>query len=158
ADAAGTDPAAGTSGSEAEPELTAAVIAQEQDWSAAEALATAGSSAPLLSLDHLVKNFSVTARAVLQRKVGEGSAVADVSFAIPRGQTFGLGGESGCGKTTIGRLIVGLEKATSGAIVFDGEDLTKLSTLERRRRASKVQLMFQDSYAAMDPRMRVSDI
>jgi len=66
--------------------------------------------------------------------------------------------ESGCGKTTIGRLIVGPEKATSGSIILDGEDLTKLSTRDRRKRSDKVQLMFQDSYAPMDPRMRVGPI
>jgi oligopeptide/dipeptide ABC transporter ATP-binding protein len=112
----------------------------------------------LLRVDHLVKNFPVTAGAVMQRKVGEVSAVADVSFSIVPGQTFGMVGESGCGKTTIGRLIVGLEKATSGSIILDGEDLTRLSTRERRRRSGKVQLMFQDSYASMDPRMRVGPI
>jgi oligopeptide/dipeptide ABC transporter ATP-binding protein len=112
----------------------------------------------LLRVDHLVKNFPVTAGAVMQRKVGEVSAVADVSFSIVPGQTFGMVGESGCGKTTIGRLIVGLEKATSGSIILDGEDLTTLSTRERRRRSGKVQLMFQDSYASMDPRMRVGPI
>jgi peptide/nickel transport system ATP-binding protein len=153
-----TDPVVGLADLPPELELTPEIIAQEQDWSAVEVLATADSSVPLLRLDHLVKNFSVTAGAVLQRKIGDVSAVADVSFAVPRAQTFGLVGESGCGKTTIGRLIVGLDKATSGSIVFDGEDLTKLGTLERRRRANKVQLMFQDSYAAMDPRMRVGDI
>jgi peptide/nickel transport system ATP-binding protein len=113
---------------------------------------------PLLRTDSLVKNFSVTAGAVLQRKVGEVSAVAGVSFAIRPGQTFGMVGESGCGKTTIGRLIAGLEKATDGSIVLDGEDLTKLSRRERRRRSPKIQLMFQDSYASMDPRMRVGPI
>jgi peptide/nickel transport system ATP-binding protein len=112
----------------------------------------------LLTADHLVKNFSVTAGAVLQRKIGEVSAVAGVSFSIRPGQTFGMVGESGCGKTTIGRLIAGLEKATDGSIVLDGEDLTKLSRRERRQRAPKVQLMFQDSYASMDPRMRVGPI
>jgi peptide/nickel transport system ATP-binding protein len=112
----------------------------------------------LLRLDKLVKNFSVTAGAVLQRKIGEVSAVADVSFAVPAGSTFGLVGESGCGKTTLGRLIVGLERATSGAIVFGGQDLARMRGRERRRYAAKVQLMFQDSYAAMDPRMRVSTI
>jgi peptide/nickel transport system ATP-binding protein len=112
----------------------------------------------LLTADHLVKNFSVTAGAVLQRKIGEVSAVAGVSFSIRPGQTFGMVGESGCGKTTIGRLIAGLEKATDGSIVLEGEDLTKLSRRERRRRSPKVQLMFQDSYASMDPRMRVGPI
>jgi peptide/nickel transport system ATP-binding protein len=86
------------------------------------------------------------------------SAVADVSFAIPKGETFGLVGESGCGKTTVGRLIVGLEKPSAGAIVVDGRDLASLSSRERRRQARLVQLMFQDSYASMDPRMRVATI
>ena len=125
---------------------------------AVEPAAAATADGELLRVDHLVKNFPVTAGAVLQRKVGEVSAVADVSFAIVPGQTFGMVGESGCGKTTIGRLIVGLEKATSGSILLDGEDLTKLSNRERRRRSGKVQLMFQDSYASMDPRMRVGPI
>jgi peptide/nickel transport system ATP-binding protein len=109
----------------------------------------------LLRLDGLVKNFTVTAGAVLQRKVGEVSAVADVSFSVPKGTTFGLVGESGCGKTTIGRLIVGLEKPSGGAIAFDGAELSRA---KGRERARKVQLMFQDSYAAMDPRMRVGTI
>ncbi|HEX4656087.1 MAG TPA: ABC transporter ATP-binding protein, partial [Streptosporangiaceae bacterium] len=112
----------------------------------------------LLKADHLVKNFAVTAGAVLQRKIGDVSAVADVSFSIRPGQTFGMVGESGCGKTTIGRLIAGLEKASGGSIVLDGEDLAALSKRERRRRSPKVQLMFQDSYASMDPRMRVGPI
>ena len=106
----------------------------------------------------MVKDFTVTAGAVLQRRVGSVSAVADVSFAVPAGRTFGLVGESGCGKTTIGRLIVGLEKATSGQILFGGDDLTRYSGRERRRRGSTIQLMFQDSYASMDPRMRVATI
>jgi peptide/nickel transport system ATP-binding protein len=121
-------------------------------------LADADGQQPLLRTDGLVKNFPVTAGAVLQRRVGEVSAVAGVSFAVRPGHTFGMVGESGCGKTTIGRLIAGLEKATDGSIVLDGEDLTKLSRRERRRRSPKVQLMFQDSYASMDPRMRVGPI
>ncbi len=121
-------------------------------------LAESDGQQPLLRTDGLVKNFSVTSGAVLQRKVGEVSAVAGVSFAVRPGHTFGMVGESGCGKTTIGRLIAGLEKVTDGSIILDGEDLTKLSRHERRRRSPKVQLMFQDSYASMDPRMRVGPI
>ena len=124
---------------------------------AKQAPAVAGDG-DVLRVERLVKNFPVTSGAVLQRKVGEVSAVADVSFSIAPGQTFGMVGESGCGKTTVGRLIVGLEQATSGAIVLNGEELTKLSRRERRRRGAKVQLMFQDSYASMDPRMRVGPI
>ena len=118
----------------------------------------AGLAAPLLAISHLEKNFTVTAGAVLQRKVGQVSAVADVSFSIPAGSTFGLVGESGCGKTTVGRLIVGLEKPDSGSIVLGGRDLASLPGRERRRQARAVQLMFQDSYASMDPRMRVGTI
>ena len=113
---------------------------------------------PLLTIEHLVKNFSVTSGGLLQRKIGAVSAVADVNFSIKPGHTFGMVGESGCGKTTVGRLIVGLERADSGAIVLDGTDLARLSIRERRRRGAKVQLMFQDSYASMDPRMRVGPI
>jgi peptide/nickel transport system ATP-binding protein len=121
-------------------------------------LAVAAADGALLSVSHLVKNFAVTSGAVLQRKVGEVSAVADVSFAIPAGSTFGLVGESGCGKTTVGRLIVGLEKPTAGSIVLGGRDRATLPRRERRRQARAVQLMFQDSYASMDPRMRVGTI
>jgi len=117
----------------------------------------AADAKPLLAIEHLVKNFPVTS-GLVQRKIGTVSAVADVSFSIPPGQTFGMVGESGCGKTTVGRLIVGLERANSGAIVLDGQDLAGLGTRERRRRGSKAQLMFQDSYASMDPRMRVGPI
>jgi oligopeptide/dipeptide ABC transporter ATP-binding protein len=120
--------------------------------------AEAAAAGPLLSVSHLVKNFTVTAGAVLQRKIGSVSAVADVSFSVPRGATFGLVGESGCGKTTIGRLIVGLEKPSAGSIELGGADLSSMSGRQRRRQAKSVQLMFQDSYASMDPRMRVETI
>ncbi|HEY1918386.1 MAG TPA: ABC transporter ATP-binding protein [Streptosporangiaceae bacterium] len=113
---------------------------------------------PILDIRHLIKDFPITAGAVLQRKVGTVSAVADVSLTIRTGETFGLVGESGCGKTTIGRLVVGLEKVTGGHIFFQGEDLTKLSERQMRKRRRKIQLMFQDSYASMDPRMRVGAI
>jgi peptide/nickel transport system ATP-binding protein len=137
---------------------TAAASGAVAAEAAAGGLAVAAADGALLSVSHLVKNFTVTAGAVLQRKVGEVSAVADVSFAIPAGSTFGLVGESGCGKTTVGRLIVGLEKPTAGSIMLGGRDLASLPRRERRRQARAVQLMFQDSYASMDPRMRVSTI
>ncbi len=114
----------------------------------------AGIGAELLSVDHLVKDYAVTKGAVLQRRIGWLSAVADVNFTISSGETFGLVGESGCGKSTIGKLVVGLEKPTSGAISFAGKDLAKSSTAEYRRERRNIQLMFQDSYASLDPRMR----
>jgi peptide/nickel transport system ATP-binding protein len=112
----------------------------------------------ILGVEHLVKNFPVTSGAVLQRRVGWVSAVADVSFGIHRGETFGLVGESGCGKTTIARLIVGLESATNGAIHFEGKDLASASGREYRRQRRNIQFMFQDSYASLDPRMRAGTI
>jgi peptide/nickel transport system ATP-binding protein len=111
-----------------------------------------------LATEHLVKDFPVTSGALLQRRIGAVSAVADVSFEIRRGETFGLVGESGCGKTTIGRLIVGLEKPTSGVIRFGDADLTRSRGREYRRQRRHIQYMFQDSYASLDPRMRAGAI
>jgi peptide/nickel transport system ATP-binding protein len=150
----GVAPAAGAAGAAGALGAAGGVAAE----TAAGGLAVAAADGALLSVSHLVKNFTVTAGAVLQRKVGQVSAVADISFGIPAGSTFGLVGESGCGKTTVGRLIVGLEKPTGGSIVLEGRDLASLPRRERRRQARAVQLMFQDSYASMDPRMRVGTI
>jgi peptide/nickel transport system ATP-binding protein len=111
----------------------------------------------VLSTKDLVKDFPVTA-GVLQRRVGSVSAVASVTFDIRRGETFGLVGESGCGKTTIGRLIIGLEKPSSGVISFEGTDLAGVSSRAYRRMRRKIQYMFQDSYASLDPRMRAGSI
>ena len=146
-------------GAPALAEVPAAASTERRRETPPAAVAASGEEGEeLLRVDRLVKNFTVTAGAVLQRRVGAVSAVAGVSFALPRGSTFGLVGESGCGKTTIGRLIVGLEKPTGGRIVLGGEDLARLSRRDRHRRARAVQLMFQDSYASMDPRMRVGTI
>ncbi len=112
----------------------------------------------LLEARNLVKDFAVTKGAVLQRRVGAVSAVADVSFDISRGQTLGIVGESGCGKTTIGRLLVGLDNPTSGSIIFEGKDLSKSSGRDYRRERRKIQFMFQDSYSSLDPRMRAGTI
>jgi peptide/nickel transport system ATP-binding protein len=108
----------------------------------------------LLDIRHLSKDYPVTRGAVLQRRVGSLSAVADVSLTIRSGETFGLVGESGCGKTTFGKLVVGLEKPTGGTISFDGKDLAKSSNRQYRRERRSIQLMFQDAYASLDPRMR----
>ncbi|MEV7624037.1 ABC transporter ATP-binding protein [Actinoplanes sp. NPDC089786] len=110
------------------------------------------SDAPVLSVRDLVKNYPV------RRGGGQVSAVAGVSFDVAPGETFGLVGESGCGKSTVGRLAVGLERPSAGQIVLEGTDIAALTGRERRRMHREVQLMFQDSYAAMNPRMRVDAI
>ncbi len=113
---------------------------------------------PLLEIEHLVKEFVVTSGAITQRKIGSVKAVSDVTFSLRQGETFGLVGESGCGKTTIGRLIVGLEKPNSGSIKFEGTEVTTLRGTELRRKRRDMQLMFQDPYSSLDPRMRVGSI
>ncbi len=125
---------------------------------AAERVANLDAGGAVLQVRRLVKEFPVTAGAVLQRKIGSVKAVSDVSFAVRKGETFGLVGESGCGKTTIGRLVVALERANGGEIVFENEDVTKLSGMRLRRKRRDMQLMFQDPYASLDPRMRVGSI
>ncbi len=136
-------------------------------WSAGRARASAGrrgtgvlpgpADAPLLEVTGLVKNFPVIS-GVAGRRTGAVSAVAGVSFEIAAGQTFGLVGESGCGKTTVARLLVGLERASEGSIVFRGTELTELSRRARRGHGPGIQLMFQDAFASLDPRMRVHSI
>ncbi|MGW3602735.1 ABC transporter ATP-binding protein [Micromonospora sp. NPDC005161] len=126
----------------------------------ADAAAASGELAaePILSVRDLVKNYAAHGRGLLRRTAGQVSAVAGVSFDVGPGETFGLVGESGCGKSTVGRLAVGLEQATAGQIMLDGTDIAGLAGRERRRMHRQVQLMFQDSYAAMNPRMRVDAI
>ncbi|MHB1594507.1 MAG: ABC transporter ATP-binding protein [Streptosporangiaceae bacterium] len=112
----------------------------------------------LLELRNVVKEFPVTSGAILQRKAGAVHAVSDVSFSINAGETFGLVGESGCGKTTIGKLIVALEKPDSGQIMLADQDIVGLRGAELRRSRKDLQLMFQDPYSSLDPRMRVGSI
>ncbi len=112
----------------------------------------------LVKVRNLKKYFPVTEGMVFQRTIANVKAVDDVSFEIKRGETLGLVGESGCGKTTTGRCILQLEKATSGAIEFCGVDLTKLDEKQLSPVRQRIQVIFQDPYSSLNPRMKVGDI
>jgi len=102
--------------------------------------------------------FPVTSGIIFQRKVGEIKAVDGVDFEIRRGETLGLVGESGCGKTTLGRVILMLYRPTAGEIQFEGRDLTRMRAGDIRRMRRRMQMIFQDPYASLNPRMSVGSI
>jgi len=118
---------------------------------------TAASGDVLLEVRHLVKHFAVGG-GFFGGPAGLVRAVDDVSFAIRRGETLGLVGESGCGKTTTGRCILQLERPTSGQVMFEGRDLSGLDLNEMRPIRRRMQVIFQDPYASLNPRMTVGQI
>jgi oligopeptide transport system ATP-binding protein len=115
-------------------------------------------SAPLLEVRGLAMHFPITEGIVLSRKIGEVKAVDGVDFSINRGETLGLVGESGCGKTTTGRCILRLERPTAGQILFDGQDLAHMERKSLTALRRRVQVIFQDPYSSLNPRMKVGDI
>lgn len=128
---------------------------------AAETPQTAGASSPegdLVQVRNLKMFFPITEGAIVPRVVAHVKAVNGISFSIRRGETLGLVGESGCGKTTTGRCILQLEKATEGEIIYDGRDLNKLSKAEMRPMRQRIQVIFQDPYSSLNPRMKIGDI
>src|SRR5579885_1404705 len=112
----------------------------------------------LVNVSDLRVYFPVTAGLIFQRKVADVKAVDGVSFAIKKGETLGLVGESGCGKSTTGRAILQLYRPTSGTVNFDGHELTKMKSGELRRFRRRMQMIFQDPYASLNPRMSVGSI
>ena len=115
-------------------------------------------SEKLLEVKDLTMHFPVTKGIILQKKIGDIKAVDGVSFHINRGETLGLVGESGCGKTTTGRVLLQLEKPTSGQIIFDGEDITNLYEKDLQTLRRKMQMIFQDPFGCLNPRMTAGEI
>ncbi len=116
----------------------------------------AGGRKKLLEVNNLVKHFPVRG-GLLQRVVAQVRAVEDVSFHIYDGETFGLVGESGCGKTTVGRTILRLVPATGGSVTFEGQDVFAAKPRELKQLRRNMQIIFQDPYSSLDPRMPVGE-
>jgi len=113
---------------------------------------------PLVRVQHLKKYFPLTQGFFFKRNAGAVKAVDDVSFDIAQGETLGVVGESGCGKSTTGRALLFLEKPTAGRIIFDGKDLSRMDPREIRRMRPQIQMIFQDSYASLNPRHAIGSI
>ena len=113
---------------------------------------------PLLEVRGLQMHFPVTEGIVISRRVGEVKAVDGIDFTVRRGETLGLVGESGCGKTTTGRCILRLEKPTAGEIIYDGVDIAKMPRKDLLSLRRRIQVIFQDPYSSLNPRMKVGEI
>jgi oligopeptide transport system ATP-binding protein len=113
---------------------------------------------PLLEVRGLHMHFPITEGIVISRKVGEVKAVDGIDFSVRRGETLGLVGESGCGKTTTGRCILRLERPTAGEILYDGVDIAGMERKELLALRRRIQVIFQDPYSSLNPRMKVGDI
>lgn len=116
------------------------------------------SEEPILEVSNLQKFFPITSNSIFARVKGENKAVNGISFTLRRGETLGLVGESGCGKSTAGRTILKLYEPTSGAIRFNGEEITNYSTRKMKPLRTKMQIIFQDPYSSLNPRHSVGEI
>jgi ABC-type oligopeptide transport system ATPase subunit len=141
-----------------DPGLASSVLSAQVSAGARPDASRFDDMAPILEVTNLVKHFPVRGGGLIRRTVGQVQAVSDVSFSLRPGETLGLVGESGCGKSTTGRAILQLQRPTSGSVRFDGVELTGLSNREMRPIRRNLQIVFQDPYASLNPRLPVNDI
>ncbi|MET7986240.1 MULTISPECIES: dipeptide ABC transporter ATP-binding protein [unclassified Streptomyces] len=119
---------------------------------------TQAATEPLLEVSGLVKHFPLTQGILFRKQIGAVKAVDGVDFHLDRGETLGIVGESGCGKSTVAKMLVNLEKPTEGTIKYKGEDITQLSGKALKAVRRNIQMVFQDPYTSLNPRMTVGDI
>ncbi|RSS07848.1 ATP-binding cassette domain-containing protein, partial [Streptomyces sp. WAC00469] len=113
---------------------------------------------PILEVSGLVKHYPLTRGVLFRKQTGAVKAVDGVDFVLRRGETLGIVGESGCGKSTVARLLCSLERPTAGRIRYRGEDITRLSGRALKAVRRNIQMVFQDPYTSLNPRMTVGDI
>jgi peptide/nickel transport system ATP-binding protein/oligopeptide transport system ATP-binding protein len=147
-----------TTDAEASPPEPPAPPSATEGGEPAVAPASPPTREPILQVEHLVKNFPIRGGKFFTRVVAMVQAVSDVSLDLQEGQTLGIVGESGCGKSTLGRTVVQLLAATSGSVKFEGRELTTLKGSALRQMRREVQIVFQDPYASLNPRLPVSEI
>ena len=119
---------------------------------------TASPPDPVLAVRDLKVHFPITSGVVMKRQVGTVKAVDGVSFSVARGETLGLVGESGCGKSTTGLAVLRMLDITSGTVEFEGEDISGYDRARMRPIRAKMQMVYQDPYGSLNPRMKVADI
>ncbi|MGD9482505.1 dipeptide ABC transporter ATP-binding protein [Streptomyces sp. TRM70308] len=147
-------------------DLHSKAVRQDQPGAPGQGTATAPAPAagsgvrgePILQVRNLVKHFPLTQGILFRKQIGAVRAVDDISFELREGETLGIVGESGCGKSTVAKLLMNLEKPTSGEILYKGEDITRLSGRALKAVRRNIQMVFQDPYTSLNPRMTVGDI
>jgi peptide/nickel transport system ATP-binding protein len=147
-----------TAGDESVSEQPATAVVADPRAEAAPRASASGSGEALLTVTDLEKHFPVTRGVFVRRKIGAVKAVDGLTFTVNKGETLGVVGETGCGKSTMGRLLVRLLEPTGGSVVYDGQDITHANTSQMRPLRREIQMIFQDPYSSLNPRHTIGTI